>query len=183
MDYTVEQITFLHPYAIFSIYCAAMPFDFDEYEEMVKGWSTPYLEKQVQKYIQQTSGSSTSGGIGIALAPFTGGLSLFGTAISAATYGNGLKKLTILRKELDKRNEAITIRKRDFVVPSLFALGTAGVTHGTGSAMHSLAHNAAQHGHHAVTNNPHMISLGEKAIKEGVDQGCKGIGSRINKVM
>ena len=158
-----------------------MPFDFDEYKESVKVWPTPFLQDQIHKYIQQTSGSSASGGIGIFLAPLTGGLSLFGTAISAATYGNALKKLTILRDEMRSREEEIRVRKRDFVVPTLFTVGTAGLTHGTGSAMHSLTHNAAQHGHHVVSNNPHMVTLGEKAVKEGVDRGCKEVEARVNK--
>lgn len=160
-----------------------MPFDFDEYRESVKGWSTPVLEAEIRKYVQQSSGASASGGIGIALAPFTFGISLCGTAVSAATYANSLKKLTILRDEMHERDEVVKLRKRDFAVPMAFSLGTAGITHGTGSAMHSLVHNAAQHGHHVVTSNPHMISMGEKAIKEGVDQGCKAIGSRTNKTL
>ena len=160
-----------------------MPFDFDDYEREVPLWSTPRLQAEIRKYVQQTSGASASGGVGVALAPFTLGFSLLGTGMAAATYANGLKKFTILREEMHRRDEEMKLRRRDFIVPMAFSIGTAGLTHGTGSAMHSLVHNAAQHGSQIVTNNPHMISMGEKAINGGIGQGCKQIGSRTNKTL
>lgn len=78
-------------------------FNTNEYRRQCRDQDVSWLLREREKCIGMSASTSGVTGIGIALAPFTLGLSLVGPAISAARIRSALIKLEIIEKELQER--------------------------------------------------------------------------------
>lgn len=121
-------------------------FGFDEvkYRKKVKTMNWSELRKrEVQKYRQQYSSSTAAGG-GVGLAPFTGGLSLFGTAYALRCIDIAEQKHSIVVAELRARGHPLYEPDwKDAVVPAICGMAGTYIGIGIGAAVPTDALNSA----------------------------------------
>ena len=121
-------------------------FEFDgaAYRARVKTMTWSELRKrEVEKYRQQYSSSAAAGG-GVGLAPFTVGLSLFGTAYALRCIDVAEQKHNIVVAELTSRGHALYKPDwKDAVIPALCGMAGTYIGLGIGAAVPTDALNAA----------------------------------------
>jgi hypothetical protein len=138
-----------------------MPFNPSEFRQWCRGWDDDELQRQYQRYVKQTTQGSTGCAVGVGLAFFTFGLSLVGSAISAAELTNAAMKVDILRAEMARRRKAgTTTRKLEVRVRDLgkgLAFGSVGlITSPAGHIAGSAISHAASSGANFYNGQPHI---------------------------
>jgi hypothetical protein len=153
-----------------------MPFNFEEYRAQCASYADSALQKEFEKYCRMLASSSSSAGICLGLAPFTGGLSLIGGASGCASMYNSIEKLEIIEIEMKSRGKDVHYRKRDLFGGYLFGIGCGAVSHGAaGGLLDNAAHHAASAGHLALA---HVLKTTEHAANGLATDGGKALEKR-----
>jgi hypothetical protein len=154
-----------------------MPFNFSEYRRECKKMSDGKLQKELEKYTRHTSSAGVSYGVGLALIPFTFGLSALGSVAASASGTNALLKADILKDESESREVELRVRARDILGGYAIGLTCGAVSHGLGGhVLDSAVHHVAQHAHHAMSPaEQHVLKYGDKGADFACEKGSKGL--------
>jgi hypothetical protein len=151
-------------------------FEFDEakYAAKIQDWDIAHLQNQEINKNRQTLSASAGIGGGIGLAPFTGGVSLFGSVYAGRRLSVADQKLKLIQAELNKRGiELHEVTGKDVIVgvaPTICTLGLgvgadALATHATSTVA---AHAVAQHGSTAVHEAIQSPGVFMKGLEQGI---------------
>lgn len=90
-----------------------MVFDYKRYEAYcaLQSTSIKQLNANHGTYIKQIAEGTASAVTGVVLAKLTFGMSLVGTAVGTAMAANAGKKINIIEKELQKRNQPVPVMR------------------------------------------------------------------------
>jgi hypothetical protein len=154
-----------------------MPFNFEQYTRECRNMSDYKLQKELESYSRQSYSGGASYGIGLALIPFTFGLSALGSVAATATMANALTKVHILEKESNNRNVQLSLRKRDIFYGAGVGATAGLASHGAGGhLLGSVAHHAAQHAHHVISpTGEHILNYADKGTNKACNVGSKSL--------
>jgi hypothetical protein len=150
-----------------------MPFDFDQYKKECKNMSDAQLQRQKQHYTRVAASCVAGSSGGGALAIFTLGLSLVGSAASIIAAANAGGKLDIIDAEMAARRHYSRTRGRDVAAGLVIGAGTtllgAGVGHGVGVVI----------GQGALTTTDQVFRYSVGVVAErGADFAVDKLGTR-----
>lgn len=101
-----------------------------EYKNEARNWSNATLQSQYNNLTRMTGASYGSGTAGLALAPFTFGLSLIGTGLGGYGMRKAHKKQKMLEELAEERGISLDFRTRDVLGGTAFGCTLGAVTHG-----------------------------------------------------
>lgn len=102
-------------------------YDFTDFRKRCLRLDDEDLQVLYQRYVRQVAQGTTGQVVGVGLAVFTCGLSLLGTAYSAAEMTNAAIKVDIIREEMQRRKKKHLLNTRARDVFGGVGLGSVGL--------------------------------------------------------